>query len=60
MLGEMHYGISQEARHRTKTSHSLILQSRRLNQHENVEAIQLLDNMAIVCRLQRENPFELV
>jgi len=27
---------------------------------ENVEAIQLLDNMAIVRRLQRKKPFELV
>jgi hypothetical protein len=26
----------------------------RLHQHENVEAIQLLDNMSIVRRLQRE------
>jgi hypothetical protein len=33
---------------------------RRLHQHENAEAIQLLDNMGIVCRLQRKNPFELV
>jgi hypothetical protein len=32
----------------------------RLHQHENVEAIQLLDNMGIVRRLQREKPFELV
>jgi hypothetical protein len=28
--------------------------------HENAEAIQLLDNMATVRRLQREKPFELV
>jgi hypothetical protein len=28
--------------------------------HENVEAIQLLDNMGIVRRLQRKKPFELV
>jgi len=27
----------------------------RLHHHENVEAIQLLDNMGIVCRLQRKN-----
>jgi hypothetical protein len=26
----------------------------RLLQHENVEAIQLLDNVGIVCRLQRK------
>jgi hypothetical protein len=32
----------------------------RLHQHENVEAIQLLDNVGIVRRLQREKPFELV
>jgi hypothetical protein len=32
----------------------------RLHQHENVEAIQLLDNVGIVCRLQRKKPFELV
>jgi len=32
----------------------------RLHNHENVEAIQLLDNMDIVCRLQRKKPFELV
>jgi hypothetical protein len=32
----------------------------RLYHHDNVEAIQLLDNMAIVRRLQREKPFELV
>jgi hypothetical protein len=28
--------------------------------HENFEAIQLLDNMGIVRRLQRKKPFELV
>ena len=28
--------------------------------HENVEAIQLLDNMDIVRRMQRKKPFELV
>jgi hypothetical protein len=33
---------------------------RRLHQHVNVEAIQHLDNMAIVCRLQRKKTFELV
>jgi hypothetical protein len=33
---------------------------RRLHQHENVEAIQLLENVGTVRRLQRENPFELV
>jgi hypothetical protein len=32
----------------------------RLHHHENVEAIQLLDNTYIVRRLQREKPFELV
>jgi hypothetical protein len=32
----------------------------RLHQHENVEAIQLLDNVGIVRRLQREKPIELV
>jgi hypothetical protein len=32
----------------------------RLHHHENVEAIQLLDNRGIVRRLQREKPFELV
>jgi hypothetical protein len=32
----------------------------RLHQHENAEAIQLLDNMCIVHRLQRKKPFELV
>jgi hypothetical protein len=32
----------------------------RLHQHENVEAIQLLDNMGIVRRLQRKKLFELV
>jgi hypothetical protein len=32
----------------------------RLHQHENVEAIQLLDNVGIVRRLQGEKPFELV
>jgi hypothetical protein len=31
-----------------------------LNLHENVEAIQLLDNMGIVRRLQRKKPFGLV
>jgi hypothetical protein len=31
---------------------------RRLHQHENVEAIQLLDNMGIVRRLQRERERE--
>jgi hypothetical protein len=32
----------------------------RLHQHENVEAIQLLDNTGIVRRLQREKPYDLV
>jgi hypothetical protein len=32
----------------------------RLHHHENVEAIQLLDNKGIVRRLQRKKPFELV
>jgi len=32
----------------------------RLHHHENVEAIQLLDNTGIGRRLQREKPFELV
>ena len=32
----------------------------RLHHHENVEAIQLLDNTGIVRRLQRDTPFELV
>jgi hypothetical protein len=32
----------------------------RLHLHENVEAIQLLDNMGIVRRLERKKPFELV
>jgi hypothetical protein len=32
----------------------------RLHHHENAEAIQLLDNIAIVRRLQREKTFELV
>jgi len=32
----------------------------RLHHHEKAEAIQLLDNMAIVRRLQRNKPFELV
>jgi len=32
----------------------------RLHHHENVEAIQLLDNIGIVRRLQRKKPFELV
>jgi hypothetical protein len=31
----------------------------RLHHHKNVEAIQLLDNMGIVHRLQRKKPFEL-
>jgi len=30
---------------------------RRLHHHENVEAIQLLDNMGIVRRLQRKKTF---
>jgi hypothetical protein len=33
---------------------------KRLHHHENVEAIQYLDNMGIVSRLQRKKPFELV
>jgi hypothetical protein len=33
---------------------------RRLHQHENVEATQLLDKVGIVRRLQRKKPFELV
>jgi hypothetical protein len=32
----------------------------RLHHHENVEAIQLLDNKGRVRRLQRKKPFELV
>jgi len=32
----------------------------RLHHHENDEAIQLLDNMGIMHRLQRKKPFELV
>jgi hypothetical protein len=32
----------------------------RLHHHENVQAIQLLDNMGIVRRLQEKKPFELV
>jgi len=32
----------------------------RLHQHENVEAIQLLDNTDIVRRLQRKKPYDLV
>jgi hypothetical protein len=32
----------------------------RLHHHENIEAIQLLDNIDIVRRLQRKKPFELV
>jgi hypothetical protein len=32
----------------------------RLHQHENIEAIQLLDNMGTVRRLQRVKPFEIV
>ena len=33
---------------------------RRLHHNENIEAVQLLDNMGIVRRLQRKKPFELV
>jgi hypothetical protein len=40
--------------------YSLTSSEGRLHQHENVEAIQLLDNVGIVRRLQREEPFELV
>jgi len=32
----------------------------RLHQHVNVEAIQLLENSALVRRLKRTKPFELV
>jgi hypothetical protein len=32
----------------------------KLHQHENVEAIQLLDNTGIVRRLQRKKPYDLV
>jgi len=32
----------------------------RLHHHENFEAIQLLDNMGIVRRLQKKKSFELV
>jgi hypothetical protein len=32
----------------------------RLHRHENVVAIQILDNMGIVFRLQRKKPFEIV
>jgi thiazole synthase ThiGH ThiG subunit len=33
---------------------------KRLHEHVNVEAIQLLDNSALVRRLKRTKPFELV
>jgi len=32
----------------------------RLHNHENAEAVQLLDNTCIVRRIQRKKPFELV
>jgi hypothetical protein len=32
----------------------------RLHYHANIKAIQLLDNVDIVRRLQRKNPFELI
>jgi hypothetical protein len=32
----------------------------RLLHHDNVEAIQLLDNSELICRLRRTNPLELV
>jgi hypothetical protein len=32
----------------------------RLHHHVNVEAIQLLDNIALVRRIKRTKPFELV
>jgi hypothetical protein len=32
----------------------------RLHHHEKDEDIQLMDNMGIVCRLQRKRTFELV
>ena len=32
----------------------------RLHHHENILAIQLLDNKGTVCRVQRKKPFELV
>jgi len=32
----------------------------RFHHHENVEAIQLLDNMGILRRLERKKPFALV
>jgi hypothetical protein len=32
----------------------------RLHRHENVEAIQLLDNKGVVRRLQPKNPFDVV
>ena len=32
----------------------------RLHHHESVEAIELLDSMGIVRRLQRKKPFQLV
>jgi len=35
-------------------------QEARLHHHVNVEAIQLLDNSALVRRLKRTKPFELV
>ena len=42
------------------TSNIYNMHEERLHHHENVEAIQLLDNMDIVRRLQRKRPFELV
>jgi len=39
---------------------SLQKKEERLHHHENVEAIQLLDNMGTVRTLQRERPFKLV
>jgi hypothetical protein len=41
-------------------AHVFKLHEERLHQHENVEAIQLLDNTGIVRRLQRKKLYDLV
>jgi hypothetical protein len=42
-----------------KEIHLIIYNEGRRRHHENVEAIQLLDNTSIVRRLQKKKPFEL-
>jgi hypothetical protein len=42
------------------STRNISLHEERLHHHANIEAIQLLENVDIVRRLQRKKPFELI